>query len=239
MHIVGGEMVLSIEDIDQPLLWIMPFSLLTLIILVSLVNIVLHFLPEQSGYYLMFSACILLGASTSGFITELIKGRGKYVYVSMSVAVFLCAMAFLMGYGFFKSNITTRASTATIPIISNLISNITLTILPGVFVGAVVGGGVGFLPDESENKFIEKIEELKIEPVKGVGYEKTCKRCDAVMPFDSLYCYKCGGTLKRKRADTMKYCRYCGNRLYFLGEFCPDCGKEINIISKPKVFQSI
>jgi hypothetical protein len=78
----------------------------------------------------MFSACILLGASISGFITELIKGRGKYVYVSMGVAVFMCAIAFLMGYGFFKSNIITGPSTAVVPVISNLISNITLTILP-------------------------------------------------------------------------------------------------------------
>jgi RNA polymerase subunit RPABC4/transcription elongation factor Spt4 len=187
----------------------------------------------------MFSACILLGASISGFITELIKGRGKYVYVSMGVAVFMCAIAFLMGYGFFKSNIITGPSTAVVPVISNLISNITLTILPGVFVGTVVGGGVGYLPDNPEiNLIVEKIEDLNTVTDRGMGYEKACKRCGAVMPFDSLFCCNCGGALKKRRASNMKYCRYCGNRLHFLGEFCPDCGKEINIVSKPKVFQS-
>ena len=231
--------MLTIEDIDQPLLWIIPFSMLTLIILLSLVNIVMHFLPEQSGYFLMFLACILLGASISGFITELIKGRGKYVFVSMGIAVFMCAIAFLMGYGFFKSNIITNARTSSIPVISNLISNVTLTILPGVFVGAVVGGGVGFLPDNPEiNLIIETIEDLEIVTDRCMGYEKACKRCGAVMPFDSLFCCNCGGTLKKRRANNMKFCRYCGNRLHFLGEFCPDCGKEINIVSKPKVFLS-
>jgi len=187
----------------------------------------------------MFSSCILLGASISGFITELIKGRGKYVYVSMGVAVFMCGIAFLMGYGFFQSNVISGASTAAIPIISNMISNITLTILPGVFVGGVVGGGIGFLPDDQEINLVdEEIEDLNIETERGIGFEKVCKRCGAVMPFDSLFCCRCGGTLKKRRADSMKYCRYCGNRLHFLGEFCPDCGKEINIVSKPKVFQS-
>jgi RNA polymerase subunit RPABC4/transcription elongation factor Spt4 len=98
---------------------------------------------------------------------------------------------------------------------------------------------VGFLPENPEiNLIVEKIEDLDIVTDRGMGYEKACKRCGAVMPFDSLFCCNCGGTLKRRRANNMKFCRYCGNRLHFLGEFCPDCGKEINIVSKPKVFLS-
>jgi ribosomal protein L40E len=170
-------------------------------------------------------------ASVSGFLTELIKGRCKYVYISMSVAVFFGAIAFLVAYGFFKSNVITGTSIAAVSSISEIISNITLTILPGLFVGAIVGGGVGY-------QDLEPIIEKTIAPDKVVGYEKACRRCGAIMPFDSLFCSKCGGTLKKRRSETMKYCRYCGNRLYFLGEFCPDCGKEINIVSKPKVFLS-
>ncbi len=86
MHMTGGETVRTIDDIEQPLLWIVPFAGLTLITIASLVNMVLHFLPNNSGYILMLVACGLICASVSGFITELIKGRGKYVYVSMSVA---------------------------------------------------------------------------------------------------------------------------------------------------------
>jgi RNA polymerase subunit RPABC4/transcription elongation factor Spt4 len=231
--------VRSIDDIDQPLLWIVPFAALTLVTLISLVNSVLHFLPESSGYLIMLIASGFICASVSSFITELVKGRNKYVYVSMSIAIFIGAISFLVAFGFFKSNVITSPNLAAAPPISELISNITLTILPGLFVGAIVGGGVGFLPEEPEYKEPEQtIEKTIVAPDKVVGYEKACRRCGAVMPFDSLFCSQCGGTLKKRRSETMKYCRYCGKRLHFLGEFCPDCGKEINIVSKPKVFIS-
>jgi ribosomal protein L40E len=231
--------VRTINEAKQPLLWIVPFAGLTLITLLSLVNIALHFLPEKAGYVIMIIASGFICASVSGFITELIKGRGKYVYVSMGIAIFIGAISFLVIYGFFKANVVTGPSIASVSRISEIVSNITLTILPGLFVGAIVGGGVGFLPEEPEYHEPEQIKEKPvIAPDKIVGYEKVCRRCSALMPYDSLFCSKCGGTLKKKRAETMKYCRYCGNRLYFLGEFCPDCGKEINIVSKPKVFVS-
>ena len=177
-------------------------------------------------------------ASVSGFLTELIKGRCKYVYISMSIAVFIGAISFLVAYGFLKSNIITGHNIAAVSSISEIISNITITFLPGLFVGAIVGGGVGFLPEEPKYQEPQNIEKKIIAPDKVVGYEKACRRCNAVMPFDSLFCSQCGGTLKKRKSETMKYCRYCGNRLHFLGEFCPDCGKEINIVSKPKVFLS-
>ena len=228
-----------IDDIDQPLLWIVPFSALTLIIIISMVNLVLNFLPEGGGYLIMVIASGFICASVSSFITELVKGRNKYVYVSMSVAVFIGAISFLVAFGFFKSNIITTQSLVASSPISEFISNVTLTILPGLFVGAIIGGGVGFLPEELEYKEPEKIVEKQImAPDKVIGFEKVCRRCGATMPFDSIFCSQCGGTLKKRRSDTMKYCRYCGNRLHFIGEFCPDCGTEINIVSKPKVFVS-
>lgn len=229
----------TINDIDQPLLWIVPFAALTLITILSLVNTALNFLPNGSGYFLMLIACGFICSSVAGFLTELIKGRNKYVYVSMGVAVFIGAISFLVAYGFFKANTLSGPNIASVSSISEIITNITLTILPGVFVGAIVGGGVGFLPEEPEYKEPEQtMEKTVVAPDKIVGYEKVCRRCSAVMPFDSLFCSQCGGTLKKRRAETMKYCRYCGNRLHFLGEFCPDCGKEINIVSRPKVYVS-
>ena len=229
----------TINDIDQPLLWIVPFAALTLITLISLVNIALHFLPESSGYVLMVIACGFICASVSGFLTELIKGRCKYVYISMSIALFIGAISFLVAYGFFKSNVIAGPKIAAVSTISQIVSNITLTLLPGLFVGAIVGGGVGLLPEETE--YIEpekKIEKTVVAPDKIVGHEKVCRRCGAIMPFDSLFCSQCGGTLKKRRKETMKYCRYCGKKLYFLGEHCPECGKEINVVSKPKVYVS-
>ena len=234
-----GEIVRTIDEIDQPLLWVLPFAGLALTTIISLVNSLLHFLPKSSGYILMLIASGTICASVSSFITELIKGRCKYVYISMSVSAFIGAIAFLVSFGFFKSNVFTGASAASVSTISEIISNVTLTILPGLFVGAIIGGGVGFLPEESE--YVEPKNTIQ-EPLtmtdKIKGYEKVCRRCGAIMPFDSLFCSQCGGTLKKQVFENMKYCRYCGKRLHFLGEYCPECGKEISIVSKPKVFVS-
>lgn len=236
---MAGETVRTINDINQPLLWVVPFTVLTLITILSLANIALKFLPNGSGYSLMLIASGFICSSVAGFLTELIKGRGKYVYISMSVAVFIGAIMFLVSYGFFKSNVISGPTVTSVSVISEIISNITLTILPGVFVGAIVGGGVGFLPEEPEYQEPKvSIEKPIVTPDKLVGYEKVCRRCGAAMPFDSLFCSQCGGTLKKRRAENMRYCRYCGHRIHFLGEYCPDCGKEINIVSKPKVFVS-
>jgi len=220
--------VRTIDDIDQPLLWIVPFAALTLVTIISLVNIVLQFLPESSGYVLMVIACGFICASVSGFLTELIKGRCKYVYISMSIAVFIGAISFLVAYGFFKSNVIAGPQIAAVSSISEIVSNITLTLLPGLFVGAIVGGGVGFLPEETE--YIEpekKIEKTVVAPDKVVGYEKACRRCGAVMPFDSLFCSQCGGTLKKRRNEAMKYCRYCGNAIPRDSTFCSFCGDKL------------
>lgn len=236
---VGGELVGTIDEIDHPLLWIVPFAGFTLVGILSLVNAFLKFLPPGANYYIMLISCALLGAAVSGFITELIKGRGQYVYISMGAALLVGAITFLAGYGFFKSNLIVGTSEATVPFFSELISNVTLTLLPGVFTGALVGGGIGIIPDETPVEPIEPlVDTVVVSPDKRTGYEKVCRRCSQLMPFDSLFCSQCGGTLKKRRTNQIKYCRFCGNKLYFLGEHCPDCGKEINIISRPKVFVS-
>lgn len=233
----GGELVSAIKDIDHPLLWIVPFAGFTLISLLATVNYFLSFFPEGSGYLLMLSGCAFLCASVAGFITELIKGRDKYVYVSMGAAAIVGCIVFFAGYGFFKSNLVTGTGQAVVPAVSDIISNLTITILPGVFTGALIGGGMGIIPDETEVDPIEPLkDEVRISPDKKFGYEKVCRRCSTPMPYDSMYCSQCGGTLKKMRTTTMKYCRYCGEKLSFLGEFCPDCGKEISIRGRPKVF---
>lgn len=235
----GGELVIAIEDIDHPLLWIVPFAGFSLISLLALVNNFLSFLPTGSGYLLMLSGCAFLCASVAGFLTELIKGRNKYTYISMGSAFIVGCLVFLAGYGFFKSNLLTETGQAVVPAISEVISNLTITILPGVFTGALIGGGVGIIPEETPVEPIEPLkEEIVVSPDKKFGYEKVCRRCSSTMPYDSMFCSQCGGTLKKMRTNRMKYCRYCGEKLLFLGEFCPDCGKEISILGKPKVYIS-
>lgn len=229
--------MIAIDDIDHPLLWIVPFAGFTLISILALVNSAISILPDGSGYMLMLGGCAFLCASVAGFITELIKGRNKYAYVSMGAAFLIGCVVFLAGYGFFKSNLVTGSGQAVVPAISDVISNLTITILPGVFTGALIGGGVGIIPEDTK---VDPVEPLKEEIILGqdkkLGYEKVCRRCSATMPFDSMYCSGCGGTLKRKGTSKMKFCRYCGVKLMFIGDYCPECGKEISILGKPKIF---
>jgi predicted amidophosphoribosyltransferase len=35
------------------------------------------------------------------------------------------------------------------------------------------------------------------------------------------------------------YCRFCGSSLKYQGQFCPECGREIDMVSKPLVFYSL
>jgi len=76
----------TIDEINHPLLWIVPFAGFILVGIIAVVNTFLNFIPTGANYYLMLLSCALLGAAVSGFITELIKGRCQYVYISMGAA---------------------------------------------------------------------------------------------------------------------------------------------------------
>lgn len=229
--------MIAIDDIDHPLLWIVPFAGFTLISILALVNSILTILPDGSGYILMLGACAFLCASVAGFITEFIKGRNRYTYASMGAALIIGCIVFLAGYGFFKSNLTTGSGQAVVPAISEVISNLTITILPGVFTGALIGGGISIIPEDTEVEPVEPLKErIIIGHDKKFGYEKVCRRCSMTMPYDSMYCSCCGGTLKKVGSSKMKFCRYCGVKLMFIGDYCPECGKEISFMGKPKIF---
>ena len=109
-----------IDTIDHPLLWVVPFAGFTLISLLAIVNYFISFFPEGSGYLLMLSGCAFLCASVAGFITELIKGRTRHVYVSMGAASLLGCIVFFAGYGFFKSNLVTGTGQAVVPAVSDV-----------------------------------------------------------------------------------------------------------------------
>lgn len=227
----------AIDEIDYPLLWIVPFSGFTLVTLLSIFNYFISFVPTELDYYVMLSGCVFLCTSVAGLITEMIRGRTKYVYISMSASAILGCIVFFAGYGFFKSNLISSTGQAVVPAIGDVISNISITILPGVFTGALIGGGMSIIPEESEVAPVVPFkEEIFISPEKKFGYEKICRRCSTTMPYDSIYCSQCGGTLKKIKTEPMKYCRYCGERLHFVGEFCPECGKELSLRGRPKVY---
>ncbi len=236
----------TVFDDKQPILWIIPIGILSLITLLWAINLFTGFIPFYIQNILMTFSSALIGSAIAGYITETVKGRGKFAYFAMVTTLFLGAIIFVVTKGFLQHNIMGTTKKATFPLIGELLSNLTITVLPGAFTGSVIAGAVSLVPEE----VVEEIEEGKYEPLQQKeiprltpenwpGYEKFCTRCNMSMPFDSLYCAHCGTMLKKRKLSSVKYCRYCGSRIYFIGEFCPDCGKEINLISKPKVYVSV
>jgi len=219
---------------DQPIIWIIPLSALILDALLLGVNMLLGFIPVSVLHFLLPLASGLVCSTVSSFIFEASKGRSNTVFLCVSLSL-------LVGYGSFRMfshilsfNVIEPGLSAASPI-NELLSNIALTVLPGLFVGAFVGGGFVLVPSTGE-VHEEVVEPSTVEIVREHGFVKICRRCGSLMPYDSLYCDQCGGALKRSVAPPPKYCRYCGKKLSFVGSFCPECGKEINLVSKPKVY---
>ncbi|MCW4049496.1 MAG: zinc ribbon domain-containing protein [Candidatus Bathyarchaeota archaeon] len=162
------------------------------------------------------------------------------VYWTMAATMMIGGLNYALGHEFLKQNIASGIQVASIPIIGDLISTLTVTLIPGIFSGSVFGGAASLIPENlpEEKEAPPQKEPVRVTPDRWPGYEKSCNKCNHVMPFDSIHCSVCGSTLKKTRAPAVKFCRYCGKRIYFIGEFCPDCGREINLVSKPKVYIS-
>ena len=207
--------------------------------LIGLVNMFLNILPARLATIFMLLCSAAMGTAISAYITELNRGREKIVEHTMWATLVLGAIIFYIAEGFMKGTFSPGVRTAQMPVIGNTLSALTLTIVPALITGSICGGVACIIPEIVEEQLPPNPKVLpKITPDKWPGYEKHCLKCGCVMPFDSIYCSFCGATLRRERAPEVKFCRYCGNRIYFIGEFCPDCGREINLISKPKVYVS-
>jgi hypothetical protein len=224
---------------DQPLLWLIPASAVSFFTLVGLLNLFLKILPARLVTILMLLCSALIGTTISAYITELNRGREKIVEYTMWATLILGAIIFYITEGFLRGTLSSGVQSAQMPLIGNTLSALTLTIVPALVTGSICGGVACLIPEIVEEQPPPQPKALpKITPDKWPGYEKQCLKCGHVMPFDSIYCSFCGATLRRARVPEVKFCRYCGNRIHFIGEFCPDCGREINLISKPKVYVS-
>ncbi len=188
---------------------------------------------------MMLLCSATIGTTISAYITELNRGREKIVEYTMWATLVLGAIIFYIAEGFLRGTFSPGVQTAQMPVIGSTLSALTLTIVPALITGSICGGVACLIPEIVEEQLPPNPKALpKITPDKWPGYEKHCLKCGHTMPFDSIYCSFCGATLRRERAPEVKFCRYCGNRIHFIGEFCPDCGREINLISKPKVYVS-
>ncbi len=223
---------------DQPVLWIIPGLGLTFFALINFTNLFLHFIPASINNVFMAMASAFVSSMSAGFIMELMKGRGRLTYYTIAGTWVIGLLIYNVGHGFLESNLINGTQTASISLLGTIITGVSLTVIPGVFTGSVVGGLASLIPDEllTEKEVSEAAPQFA--PNSWPGYEKICVKCGQVMPYDSVFCSHCGSVLKRRLSSDVRFCRYCGNRLHFKGEFCPDCGREINVLSKPKVYVS-
>lgn len=224
--------------LEQLRLWVLPGAALAFIALVNMVDLAFNFVPASLNNVLMAVASALVSSMSAGAILELMKGRSKLTYYTMVGTWFMGLVVYLAGHGFLESNLVEGARMASIPFVGAVLAGVTLTVIPGVFTGSMIGGMVSLYPvgGLTVEEAMESIPQLS--PGSWPGYEKICVKCGQVMPFDSVFCSQCGSLLKRRLASQVRYCRYCGSRLQLKGEYCPDCGKELTILSRPKVYVS-
>jgi hypothetical protein len=221
------------------MLWIVPGLCLALVTFVLTLNLFLHFLPASLSLLLMSAASAFVGSASAGLILELLKGRSRLVVYTMAATWVLGLLTHLLGYGFLERSLLNGGQTASIPLVGTILTGVGVTVIPGLLTGSIVGGMASLIPESVlQAEEGPRVDFQGFDPNSWPGYEKTCVKCGKVMPFDSIYCSHCGSTLKRRIASQVRYCRFCGSRLHFRGEFCPDCGREIVTLSKPKVYVS-
>jgi RNA polymerase subunit RPABC4/transcription elongation factor Spt4 len=223
---------------EQPVLWIVPGVALAFITLINVLDLVLNIVPASLNSVLMAVSSALVSSMSAGFILELMRGRGRLTHYAMAGSWVVGLVVYLAGHGFLESNVVEGTQMASIPLVGAMLTGTILIMVPGLFTGSVVGGVASLIPAEA--LMVEETEDgvPQLSPGSWPGYEKICVKCGQVMPFDSVFCSQCGSLLKRRLASQVRYCRYCGGRLQLKGEFCPDCGKELSILSRPKVYVS-
>jgi RNA polymerase subunit RPABC4/transcription elongation factor Spt4 len=223
---------------EQPVLWIVPGVALAFITLINVLDLVLNIVPASLNSVLMAVSSALVSSMSAGFILELMRGRGRLTHYAMVGSWVVGLVVYLAGHGFLESNVVEGTQMASIPLVGAMLTGTILIMVPGLFTGSVVGGVASLIPAEA--LMVEETEDgvPQLSPGSWPGYEKICVKCGQVMPFDSVFCSQCGSLLKRRLASQVRYCRYCGGRLQLKGEFCPDCGKELSILSRPKVYVS-
>jgi RNA polymerase subunit RPABC4/transcription elongation factor Spt4 len=223
---------------EQPVLWIVPGVALAFITLINVLDLVLNIVPASLNSVLMAVSSALVSSMSAGFILELMRGRGRLTHYAMAGSWVVGLVVYLAGHGFLESNVVEGTQMASIPLVGAMLTGTILIMVPGLFTGSVVGGVASLIPAEA--LMVEETEDgvPQLSPGSWPGYEKICVKCGQVMPFDSVFCSQCGSLLKRRLASQVRYCRYCGGRLQLKGEFCPDCGKELTIMSRPKVYVS-
>lgn len=228
---------------EPPIMWSIPFTLLLITLLLAAADTLFPFIPLEVGRHSwMWAASTLISAIIASLITEYVSRDNRKAMLSMGAAVVVFSLIY-RGLAVALESSVARVVQGVIPnpFISMAVYTSLLTVIPSALTGAVLGGifgkveGTSLFSEKDQVSIAIPEEEEEHQPP---GYEKLCNRCGHYAPFESKYCPFCGIELTMQRAPTVQYCRFCGARINYLGQFCPDCGKGIDIVSKPQVYVS-
>ena len=216
--------------------WIIPFSALAIVLMIAIVDLLLalNFL-ELNHQIWMWAFSSLITVVVASLVTELVSLNNKRAIFSLTITGFVSMLIYFDIAVFLRDKVVSTIQSV-IPslFLSNILYALIMILLPGVTIGGIIGVVIGVFP-KGKNKHEKRGSETKnrIE-----DFEKYCERCGYTYPFDSSFCPFCGVPLSKRPIPLMRFCRYCGRRIFIKGKHCPECGREIILISRPEIYTS-
>ena len=226
----------------SPSLWSIPFAILMIILAIAAADTLFPFLPlEISPRTWMWAVSTLITTVIASLVTEIISLNDRRALLSMGLAAVVSTVIYIDLSNFIQRAVIEAVQSAIPnPLLGSAVHTAILTVVPGALTGVVLGGILGFFPGPS--KMGQRAVDLETPPRphqrQWSGYEKVCDRCEHPAPFESKFCPFCGVELARRQAPLIRFCRFCGARIYVVGKYCPECGQEIAMLSKPEVYIS-
>lgn len=100
-------------------------------------------------------------------------------------------------------------------------ANLTGTII-GAGIGLGVAGSVAQTVKDISKPLAETVNPTFVTPNTDGTQNKTCPKCNAVLPVKVKFCFECGYGFPQKR-----YCMSCGVELPQNAKFCLECGEKV------------
>ena len=226
----------------SPSLWLIPFTVLMIILILAAADMLLPFLPLNiSQQTWMWVVSTLVTTIISSLVTETITLNSRRTLLSMGLAAAVSTVIYVELFNLIQRNMVDSVLTVVPnPLLGGAIYTIILTFVPGALTGVILGAVFGFLPSSPKMKHETPNLSVTLRSTRSQwpGFEKICKRCSHPAPFESKFCPFCGVELMRRHAPPVRFCRFCGSRIYLVGLYCPECGREIAMLSKPSVYIS-
>lgn len=231
-------MVRSVKE--PPMLWAIPFTLLLITLILAAADMFIPFIPINIGLGTwMWAVSTQIATIAASLVTEIVHVDNRRAILAMGSAAIFFSLIYKSLINVLQSSVVDAAKGA-IPnsFVGVIMYTSILTVVPGVLTGVVLGGIIGRFPITHLTREKASISIAPEEPEypPSLGYVKVCNRCRYHSPVDSKFCPFCGVGLTKLRAPTVQFCRFCGSKIQYFGHFCPDCGREIDVISKPHVF---